>query len=62
MRYTSVNDLVLVEEVDSPKDLLDSLGGILLGEFSLLADTIEKLAAGGQLGDNVELILNRQSG
>jgi hypothetical protein len=42
-----VDNLVVVEEVDGAKNLLDCLGGILLGEFSLLADTVEKFAAGG---------------
>lgn len=54
---TAVDDLVLVEIVDSGKDLLDSLGGVLLGELALLADAVEKLSACRQLGDNVELIL-----
>jgi hypothetical protein len=44
--------------------LLDGLGGIFFGESTLFANTVEKFAAGSQLGDNVKLVLresNRQS-
>jgi hypothetical protein len=53
----SVNNVVLVEEIDSKKNLLDSFGGILLGELALFADTVKKLAAGSELRNNVELVL-----
>jgi hypothetical protein len=52
-----VNNVVLVEEIDSKKNLLDSFGGILLGELALFADTVKKLAAGSELRNNVELVL-----
>jgi hypothetical protein len=51
-----VYDIVAVEIVDSSKDLLDCLRGVLLGELALLANAVEQLAAGGQLGDDVVLV------
>lgn len=54
---TSVNDFILVEVVDGAEHLLDCLGGVLLGKLALLADTVEQLAAGGELGHNVEFVL-----
>ncbi|CAF3466211.1 unnamed protein product [Fusarium graminearum] len=58
---TSVNNVVLVEEIDSKKNLLDSFSGILLGELALFADTVEKLAASSELCNNVELVLVDQN-
>lgn len=52
-----MDDIVLVQVVDGAENLLDRLGSILFSEFPLFADTIEKLAAGGELGDDVELVL-----
>lgn len=57
---TAVDDFVLVEVVDGTEDLLDRLGGVLLRELSLLADTVEQFSAGGELGHNVELILRER--
>lgn len=57
MQHTSVDNLIVVKEVDGAKNLLDGLGGILFGEFSLLANAVEEFASGGQLGDDVELVL-----
>ena len=54
---TSVDDLVPVEEIDSKEDLLNGLGGILLGEFPLLANSVEELSADSELSNNVELVL-----
>ena len=53
-----MNDIVPVQVVDGLEDLLDGLGGILLGELSLLADTVEQLTACGKLCDDVELVLH----
>jgi hypothetical protein len=52
-----VDDVVLVEVVDGLEDLADGLRGILLSELALLADPVEQLATGGQLGDDVVLVL-----
>lgn len=56
-----MNNVVLVEEIDSKKNLLDSFSGILLGELALFADTVEKLAASSELCNNVELVLVDQN-
>lgn len=56
-----MDDVVLVEVVDGVENLLDGLGGILLGELALVADSIEQFAAGSKLGDNVELVLRETS-
>lgn len=55
-----MNNIVLVEKVDGIENLLDSPRGILLGEFSLLADAIEQLAARSELCDDVVLVLRVQ--
>lgn len=57
MDHTSVDNLVGVEEIDGIKDLLDSLGGILLSELALLANSVKELTTGGELGYDVELVL-----
>ena len=54
---TSVDNLVSVKEIDGKKDLLDGFSCILLGEFSLFADSIKKLSACRELGNDVELVL-----
>jgi hypothetical protein len=60
-KRTSVNNVVLVEKVDSKKDLLNGLSGILLSELALFTNTVEKLATRSELCNNVEFILeNRQ--
>jgi hypothetical protein len=58
--HTSVDDVVVVQVVDSLEDLSDSLGSVLLRELSLLANAVEQLAACGQLGHDVIFILPRQ--
>lgn len=58
VNHTPVDNLVPVKEVDSVKDLFDSLGGILLCELALLANPVKELAASGQLGHNVEFVLS----
>lgn len=58
-RLTSVNDVPAMKVIDSVKHLLDRLGGILLRKLALLADPVEELAARGQLGDNVVLVLRQ---
>lgn len=52
-----MDDVVLVEVVDGLEDLANGLRGILLGELALFANSVEQLAAGGQLGDDVVLVL-----
>ena len=52
-----MNNVVLVEKVDSKKDLFNGLSGILLGELALFTDTVEKLAARSELCNNVKFIL-----
>lgn len=54
---TSVNHVVLVQIVDGSEDLLDGLRGILFCEFPLVANAIEELASGGELSDDVVLVL-----
>lgn len=55
--HTAVDNVVLVQVVDCTEDLFDGLGGILLGELPLLADTIEELTARSELSDDVEFVL-----
>lgn len=57
---TSVDNLVLVEVVDGVKDLLNRLGSVLFGKLSLFANSLEELSAGGELGNNIELVLHRE--
>lgn len=52
-----MDDIVVVQIVDGVEDLANCLGGILLSEFPLLADTIEQLSARSQLRDDVVLVL-----
>lgn len=52
-----MDDVVLVQIVDGIKDLLDGLGSILFGELPLLADTVKEFTTGGELSDDVELVL-----
>ena len=54
---TSVNDVLVVEVVDSVKHLANGLGSVLFSKLSLLANAVEQLAAGCQLGDNVVFVL-----
>lgn len=48
MKYidTSVNDILAVEVVDSLEDLSYGLGGILLCESALFANTVKQLSSG----------------
>lgn len=46
-----------MEVVYGIQDLPDGLGGIFLRELALLANPVEQLSAGGQLGDDVVLVL-----
>lgn len=55
-----MNYVVLVQVVDSAQNLLDGLRGILFSELSLLANPVKQLSSGGQLGDDVVLVLNEQ--
>jgi hypothetical protein len=54
---TAVDDIVLVQVVDSLQDLLDGLGAVLLGEFALLANAVEQLSTRSELRDDVILVL-----
>lgn len=54
---TSVDHVVVVEVVDGVEHLLYGLRGILFRELALIADTVKELAARGQLGNDVELVL-----
>lgn len=51
-----MDDILAVKIVDGTQDLLDGLRGILLREFSLFADTVEQLSAGGEFHHNVVLV------
>lgn len=55
---TSVDNVLAVKVVDSPKYLLDSRGSILFCKLALLADTIEQFATNCQLSDNVIFVLS----
>lgn len=52
-----MDDIVLVQVVDSLQDLLDGLGAVLLGEFALLANAVEQLSTRSELRDDVILVL-----
>lgn len=52
-----MNDIVVVEIVNSLKHLAYSLGSILLREFAVLADPVEEFPSSRQLGDYVVFIL-----
>ena len=54
-----MDDIVLVQVVDRAQDLFDGLGRVLLGELALLANAVEQLSAGRELGDDVVLVLNK---
>lgn len=55
---TAVHHIVVVQIVDGVEDLANGLGGILLRELPLLADTIKQLSARSQLRDDVVLVLS----
>ena len=55
-----MDDIVLVQVVDSAQHLLDGLRGILFGKLSLVTDAVKKLPAGSELCDNVKLILQKK--
>lgn len=55
--HTAVDDFILVQVVNSTENLLDCLGGVLLGKLALFANTVEQFSAGSELGYNIELIL-----
>lgn len=52
-----MNDILAVEVVDSLEDLSYGLGGILLCEFALFANTVEQFSSRRKLGDDVVLVL-----
>lgn len=53
-----MDHILAMKIVNSPKYLLDGLGGILLRELALLANPVEELAASRQFCDNVVFILS----
>lgn len=55
-----MNNVILVQVVDSFKDLSNRLGCILFGEFTLLAYAIKQLAARGEFGHNVIFVLKKR--
>ena len=57
VEHTPVDDILAVEVVDRPEDLLYRLGGVLFRELALLTDAVEKLATGSKLGHDVVLVL-----
>lgn len=52
-----MNDIVVVEIVDSVEDLSNSLGGVFLCKLPLLADSVKQLSTSGQLSYNVVFVL-----
>lgn len=57
--HTAMNDIVLVQVIDSAEHLLDSLRSILLGKLALLRNSIEQLSSSRKLRDDVVLVLNK---
>lgn len=55
--HTAVDNVVVVEVGNGLKHLPNNLRRILLGELSLLANPIEKLASLAELGDDIILVL-----
>jgi len=55
-----MNDVVLVQVVDSFKNLSNCLGCILFGEFALLAYAIKQLTARGEFSHNVIFVLRKR--
>lgn len=54
---TSVDDIVVVEVVDGVEHLPNRFSGILLRKLALVADAVEQLASGRQLGHDVVFVL-----
>lgn len=52
-----MNNIIAVKVVDGTQNLLNGLGGVLLGELPLLANAIEQLAASSEFRDNIVLVL-----
>jgi len=55
-----MNDVVLMQVVDSFKNLSNCLGCILFGEFALLAYAIKQLTARGEFSHNVIFVLRKR--
>ena len=56
-----MDNVIVMQVVHRRQDFLDRLGCILLCEFAVLADAVEKLSASSQLGHDVVLVLPIQS-
>lgn len=52
-----MNNIVVVQIVDSFQHLSNGLGSVLLRELALFTDTVEQLATRGQLGYDVVFVL-----
>lgn len=52
-----MDNVVIVQVADGIEHLADDLGGVFLGEFSVLADTIKQLSSGSKLGNDVVFVL-----
>ena len=55
--YTSVDDIIVVEIVNSLQDLPYRPSGVFLSKLAVLADAVEELPACSKLSDNVVFIL-----
>lgn len=56
-----MNDVNAVQVVDSLQNLAHDLRGILLGEFSILANAIKQFTARRKLSNDIIFILPRES-
>ena len=52
-----MNDIVVVEVIDSFEDLPDRLRGVFLGKLAILTNPIKKLSASSELSNNVIFVL-----
>jgi hypothetical protein len=57
-----MDNIVLVQIIDSVQNLLDGLRRVLLRKFALLADPVEQLPSGRELCDDVVLVLEQGEG
>lgn len=53
-----MDNIALVQIVDCIEDLTDGLRRILLCELAVFANPVEQLPTSGELGDNVEFVLD----
>lgn len=55
---TSVDNVALMQVVNCIEDLANRLRRILLCELAVFANPVEQLTTSGQLGNDVEFVLN----